>query len=118
MMNPGFTIAAPVVSSVAARICAGIGVLSLVAGAILSPASIWPYLLLLSYAMIGLGLGAAAFIALQYIVGSGWSAAFRRVPEAMIAAMPLGFVGLWIVFLAHPSTYPWYGCLLYTSRCV
>ena len=109
MMNPGFTIAAPVVSSVAARICAGIGVLSLVAGAILSPASVWPYLLLLSYAMIGLGVGAVAFIALQYMVGSGWSAAFRRVPEAMIAAMPLGFVGLWIVFLAHPSTYPWHG---------
>ena len=108
-MNPGLGLAAPVVSSVASRLCAAIGVLSLVAGAIVSPASVWPYLLLLSYAMVGLGLGATAFIALQYIVGSGWSAAFRRVPEAMIAALPIGFVGLWIVFLAHPSVYSWQG---------
>ena len=109
VMTSAIGLAAPVVSSAAARVCVVIGVLSLIAGAFLSPASVWPYLLLLSYAMIGLGLGAVAFMALQYIVGSGWSAAFRRVPEAMVAAMPLGFVGLWIVFLAYPSTYPWHG---------
>jgi hypothetical protein len=33
--------------------------------------------------------------------------AFRRIPEAMIAALPVGAVGLLLVFLLHPSLYPW-----------
>lgn len=109
MMIPALEFDSHSAPSFATRLCAIAGAICLVAGAVLSPASVWPYLLLLSYALVGLGVGALSFIALQYIVGSGWAAAFRRVPEAMIAVLPLGFVGLWIVFLAHPSLYPWQG---------
>ena len=33
--------------------------------------------------------------------------AFRRVPEAFAIAIPVGAAGLALVFLLHPSLYPW-----------
>jgi hypothetical protein len=41
------------------------------------------------------------------VCGAGWSIALRRVPEAMIALLPAGALGLLAVFLLHPGLYPW-----------
>jgi hypothetical protein len=72
-----------------------------------SPERIWPNLLLVSYYLLSLGLGGLVFVALQYITGAGWSVAFRRVPEAMAAILPVAAIGLGVVFLARPSLYSW-----------
>jgi hypothetical protein len=78
-----------------------------IAGLVLAPARVWPSLLLASLYLVGMGLGAIFFIALQYATGAGWGVVFRRVPEAMASVLPFGAVGLAVVFLLHPEIYPW-----------
>lgn len=53
------------------------------------------------------GLAGTFFVALQYATGAGWSVAFRRIPEAMAAALPFGAAGIFAVLLLHPAVYPW-----------
>jgi hypothetical protein len=91
-------------------LCGGLTVLggaALAAGLIQSPERAWLHVLLVSYYLLSLGLGALVFVALQYVTGAGWSVALRRVPEAMAATLPVAALGLGIVFLAGPSLYPW-----------
>jgi hypothetical protein len=72
-----------------------------------NPDRVWPNLLLVSYYLLALGLAGIVFVALQYVSGAGWSVGLRRVPEAMIAVIPLAAIGLGLVFLAKPALYPW-----------
>jgi hypothetical protein len=72
-----------------------------------APDRVWPNVLLVSYYLLALGLAGIVFEALQYVSGAGWSVGLRRVPEAMIAVMPIAAVGLGLVFVAKPSLYPW-----------
>jgi hypothetical protein len=88
---------------------AALGGLALLAGAVLEPESTWAALLLVSYALLGVSLAGAVFVALLYVSGAGWGVALRRVPEALAVALPVGAVGLALVFLAAPSLYPWAG---------
>jgi hypothetical protein len=86
---------------------AAAGVVTFAAGAALAPDRAWTGLLIAGYLLTGFGLAGVVFIATQYACGAGWSTAFRRVPEAMAAILPLGAALLAVVFVAHPSTYPW-----------
>ena len=88
---------------------AGLGAAALVAGLLQSPERAWLNLLLISYYLVSLGLGALVFVAIQYVTGAGWSVALRRVPEAMAAILPVAVLGLGVVFLVRPSLYPWAG---------
>jgi hypothetical protein len=91
-------------------LCGGLAVVggaALAVGLLQSPERAWLNLLLVSYGLLSLGLGGLVFVALQYITGTGWSVALRRVPEAMAAVLPVAALGLGIVFLARPSLYPW-----------
>lgn len=89
------------------RALVAIGAVTVAAGLILTPQRMWPDLLLASYLVLCMGLAGTFFIALQYATGSGWSVSFRRVPEAMSVAVPVGAVGLFAVLLIHPELYPW-----------
>ncbi len=80
-------------------------------GLALAPERTWAGLLLSAIWLLGVGLGGVAFVALQYVSGAGWSVAFRRVPEAMSAALPAGAALLAVILLGHPSLYPWTGKL-------
>jgi hypothetical protein len=91
-------------------LCAGLGLLggaALAAGLSQAPERAWFDLLLVSYYLLSLGLGALVFVALQYVTRAGWSVGLRRVPEAMAAIIPVAAVGLGVVLLARPSLYPW-----------
>jgi hypothetical protein len=94
-------------NSRALRIFALAGAATLAAGLLIAPERIWPGLLLVSYALIGVGLAGIFFVALQYASGGGWSVAFRRVPEAMSAILPFGAAGLAAVLIFRPTLYPW-----------
>jgi len=78
-------------------------------GMFVNPQRAWADLLLASFALTCLGLAGLVFVAIQYASGAVWSIALRRVGEAMTSVLPFGAVGVFIVLLARPSLYPWYG---------
>jgi hypothetical protein len=48
------------------------------------------------------------FVAVQYIANAGWSAAIKRVPEAIYTFVPVAFlVVLAVVFIAKNDLYHW-----------
>jgi hypothetical protein len=84
-----------------------VGTAAVAAGLLLQPSLTWAGLLMAGYLLTGFGLAGIVFVAIQYACGAGWSTAFRRVPEAMSMMLPAGAAVLAIVFLFHPSAYPW-----------
>ena len=89
-------------------ISTGIGAVVLAATAVNSPDRAWANLLIVGYYLITLGLGGALFIALTTVCGAGWSAAFRRVPEAMTGLLPIaGMLMLGAVVSGLPR-YGWH----------
>jgi hypothetical protein len=86
-----------------------VGGAALVYGLAQAPERAWLGLFVASYYLLTLGLGALVFVALQYVTGAGWSVAFRRVPEAVAAVIPIAGLGVAAVLLDRPSLYPWAG---------
>jgi hypothetical protein len=85
----------------------GIGLVAFIAGFITDPGRTWANYLLNNYYFLMLALGAAFFIALQHISQAGWSAAFKRVGEAMTGYIPVAAIFfLGIIFGIH-SIYEW-----------
>jgi len=86
----------------------GIGIIALIVGFIDNPQRTWANYLLNSYYFLSLAIGASFFLAIQYITQSGWSAMFRRVPEAIGSFIPVGVIllSLVLIFGAH-SIYHW-----------
>lgn len=83
-----------------------LGVVSLVLGLVWMPQRTWANILLLSYYLIGLGLGGLLIVALHYVTGARWSVPLRRVPESLTAVLLGGAVGIMAVLLFWPSLYP------------
>lgn len=84
-----------------------IGGVTFVVGLMIAPQRAWSSFLLVNVGLLGMGLGAALFIALQYVCGAHWAVALRRVPEAMCGILPWAALGIIIVLLAGKSLYPW-----------
>jgi hypothetical protein len=80
----------------------------LIAGAAVVPERTWSNLLIAAFYLTTLGLGGALFIAFTYITGASWNVAFRRVPEAMAATLPLAGIGLLAVLLVRMERYGWH----------
>ncbi len=76
-------------------------------GLFVAPGRTWPNILLASYYVLGLSVGAGIFIALQYVSNAGWSVALRRVPEAVAGVFPLGAVLILLVLPGIHSIYEW-----------
>lgn len=85
----------------------GIGIISLVAGFIIDPQRAWANYLLNNYYFVSLGIGAAFFGAIQYITQSGWSAAFKRIPEAMASYIPVAAVLFLLLYFGMHSLFHW-----------
>ncbi len=84
-----------------------IGVISLIAGFIFTPERTWANYLLNNTYFISLAIGAAFFMAIQYVAQAGWSAAFKRVPEAIITYIPVAGILTLILFFGMHSIYHW-----------
>jgi hypothetical protein len=91
----------------AARVLAAVGAVTAVAGMFLDPDRLWTDWLLVAMCLLGVALGGLFFLALQDVTGARWSAAIRRVPEAMAATMPIVVAVVLIGVVARPSLYPW-----------
>lgn len=84
-----------------------IGVISMVAGFILNPHRAWANYLLNNYYFVSLAIGAAFFGAIQYITQSGWSSAFKRIPEAMASYVPVAAVFFLMMYFGMHSIFHW-----------
>jgi hypothetical protein len=107
-MTPSeLTFVAPRAGQRAALVLMLIGLATSVAGLMIDPDRTWAVWLMVGYYLLGIGLGGLFFVALEFASGAGWSVAFRRVPEAMAATLPVAVLAVALVLVAHPSLYPW-----------
>lgn len=85
----------------------GIGVVTFFSGIFSNPAQTWANFLLNNYYFLSLSIGSVFFIAIQYITQSGWSAMFKRIPEAMGGYFPVAAVAMLILTFGSPYIYHW-----------
>ena len=90
-----------------AYILIAIGVVSFALGFAFDAKRTWANYLLNNYYFLSLAVGAAFFGAIQYITQSGWSAAFKRIPEAMAAYIPFAAVFFLLLFFGMHSIFEW-----------
>ncbi len=76
------------------------------AGLVIAPQRTWANLLIAGFAVLATGLAAAFFLALQDVTGSAWSAALRRVPVAMTAALVPGVAAVLAVVVIAGDLIP------------
>lgn len=84
-----------------------VGAVAVVVGVAADPQRAWPDLLLNGFYSIALALGGLVFIALQCLSGASWSATIRRVPEALMAALPAAGLLMLALFFGREWLYPW-----------
>ncbi len=85
----------------------GLGVIGLAYGFLTNPSRTWANLLMDNYYFISLAIGAAFFFSLQYITQSGWSAMFRRIPEALMAYIPYAAIIMLVMYFGFHDIYQW-----------
>jgi len=90
----------------AAWILVAVGILTAGIGLASTPQRTWPDLLLNGYYTIAIALGGTVFVALHYLSGAAWSATIRRVPEALMAAMPVAAVLMLVLVFGREWLYP------------
>lgn len=109
MIRDALAFTPPAGSLRAARALALAGAVALLAGMGVAPQRAALNALLVSQFLMGVGLAAACFVAIEYVTGASWSTSIRRVPEALVALVPVGGILLLLVLLAAPTLYPWTG---------
>ncbi|MFC2081372.1 quinol:cytochrome C oxidoreductase [Bacteroidota bacterium] len=92
---------------IVAGILIGVGLVAFIIGFIQDPGRTWANYLLNNYYFLMLALGAAFFISLQHISQAGWSAAFKRVGEAMSGYIPVAAVFFLLLIFGMHSLYEW-----------
>jgi hypothetical protein len=90
----------------AAWILVAVGILTAGIGLASTPQRTWPDLLLNGYYTIAIALGGMVFVALHYLSGAAWSATIRRVPEALMAVMPVAAVLMLVLVFGREWLYP------------
>jgi hypothetical protein len=84
-----------------------IGAFTFLFGILSDSVRTWANYLIVNYYFLSLSLGAAFFLAIQSISQSGWSAAFKRVPEAMMAYIPFAAVFFLLLYFGVHDLYGW-----------
>jgi hypothetical protein len=84
-----------------------IGTCTFLFGIISDPKRTWANYLIVNYYFLSLAMGGAFFLVIQSISQSGWSAAFRRVPEAMMAYIPFAAVFFLLLYFGINDLYHW-----------
>jgi hypothetical protein len=72
-----------------------------------APERLWPALLVDGFYVVSLALSAMFFLSVQRLAGARWSASLRRVPEALMMALPVMSVLLLSVFGGLQTLFPW-----------
>jgi len=85
----------------------GIGILSFIVGLLSDSETTWTRYLIVNYYFLSLAMGATFFYIIQVITQSGWSSAFKRVPEAMMSYIPFAAVSFLLLFFGMHDIYHW-----------
>ena len=84
-----------------------VGALALVGGLIVSPTRTWMNLLVDGFYVLSLGVSALFFITTQRLSSSLWSAAIRRIPEAITRVLPAAAVLMVVLAFGFGHLYAW-----------
>ncbi len=90
-----------------AWICIFIGLGGFVYGFLEAPERTWANYLLNNYYFFSVAMGGVFFYVIQYISQSGWSAAFKRIPEAFMSYLPFAGIFFVILYAGIHSLYHW-----------
>ncbi|MBM3777729.1 MAG: hypothetical protein FJW23_05745 [Acidimicrobiia bacterium] len=85
-----------------------VGVVALGYGLYAESDRAWLVLLLCAYLLVEFGIAGAFFLATHEVAGATWHATLRRIPAALVAALPFAAVVLLLVLVVRPGLYPWY----------
>jgi hypothetical protein len=85
----------------------GIGVCSFIFGLISDSKLTWASYLIVNYYFLSLAIGGTIFFIIQVITQSGWSSAFKRIPEAMMSYIPFAAIFFLLLFFGAQDIYHW-----------
>ncbi|MDP7568254.1 MAG: quinol:cytochrome C oxidoreductase [Flavobacteriales bacterium] len=77
-----------------------IGLIALIFGFVSNPHGAWPALLFNTYFYLGVSVFAVFFVAMQYVSEAGWSIVLKRVPEAIMGALPAFSIIMLLIMVA------------------
>ena len=97
----------PTKARILALVLIAIGVLAIVIGFAKEGPGTWSVLLINNFYFLSLAMGAMFFVAIQYVTDSGWSAMFKRIPEAMTTFVPVAFIVMLIMAAGVRDIYEW-----------
>ena len=92
---------------IACSILIVIGIAALGYGFVSDTQRTWANYLLNNFYFLQLAIGGAFFLGLQAITQAGWSAGFRRIPEAMMMYLPLAGILCLFLFFGMHYLYSW-----------
>ena len=84
-----------------------IGIITFIIGYMSNPDRAWANILIGNYYFLALAIGATFFLAIQYITQSGWSSAFKRIPEAMAGYIPIAAIIMLLMIFGMSYLYSW-----------
>lgn len=84
-----------------------IGAGTFIIGLLADHETTWAGYLITNYYFFSLAMGGAFFYVIQSISQSGWSSAFKRVPEAMMAYIPFAAVFFILLYFGTHDLYHW-----------
>ncbi len=94
-------------SGLAPKLVAALAGAVALVGLFVTPERTWLNLLLNGFYLTSLAVSAIFFLASQRLSGARWSAGLRRVPEALMAVLPLGAILMVIIFFGRETIYTW-----------
>jgi len=83
------------------------GVAVFLTGILTDAKATWASWLIVNYYFFSIAMGAVFFFAIQNITISGWSSAFKRVPEAMMVFIPFAAVFFLLLWFGLDHLYTW-----------
>ena len=86
---------------------AAMGAAAFLLGLFSDPGRTWASYLIVNYYFLSIALGATFFFTLQSISQSGWSSAFKRIPEALMSYIPFAFVFFLLIYFGMHYLYHW-----------
>ena len=84
-----------------------IGAGTIVFGLITDRQTTWTNYLIVNYYFFSIAMGGAFFFVIQSISQSGWSSAFKRVPEAMLSYIPFAALFFLLIWFGMNDLYQW-----------